>query len=107
MKDFANDPSEDRLREAASNMAASLAKHLALVTCKEPLKGNLTTHIRNALLEAGYGEVARDEVVVLLAGDNWDVASNAIERAAMERAVADVDTSFEASFDARRHWAQV
>ena len=88
-------------------MAASLARHLALVTCKEPLKGNLATHIRTALVEQGFGEVARDDVILLLAGENWDVACTAIERAAMERAVSDVDSSFEASFDARRGWAQL
>ena len=38
-------------------MAQKLAGSLALVTCKEPLKGNLGSHIRHFLSEFGFSEV--------------------------------------------------
>lgn len=38
-------------------MAQKLAGSLALVTCKEPLKSNLTAHIRANLIENGIAEV--------------------------------------------------
>lgn len=39
-------------------MAQKLAGSLALVTCKEPLKSNLATHLRKVLTETGYAEVS-------------------------------------------------
>jgi len=35
-KDFATEPNEETLRQAAHRMAQKLAGSLALVTCKEP-----------------------------------------------------------------------
>jgi CCR4-NOT transcription complex subunit 1 len=56
-KDFATDGSEDRVRKAAHAMVQYLAGNLALVTCKEPLRGNMVTHVRHLLNEQGYTEV--------------------------------------------------
>ncbi|KAF7311634.1 Not1-domain-containing protein [Mycena kentingensis (nom. inval.)] len=101
-KDFATESNEDKLRKAAHLMAQKLAGSLALVTCKEPLKSNMTTHIRQFLLDNGFNDYASDQVIALLVQDNIDVACNAIEKAAMERAVSDVDDAFVASYDVRR-----
>lgn len=38
-------------------MAQKLAGSLALVTCKEPLKSNLATHLRQYLLDHGFADV--------------------------------------------------
>jgi CCR4-NOT transcription complex subunit 1 len=43
----------------------------------------------------------------ILATDNLDVACAAIEKAAMERAVSDVDEGFAASYEARRRHREV
>lgn len=56
-KDFATEPNEDRFRKAAHLMAQRLAGSLALVTCKEPLKSNLATHLRQYLADHGFGDV--------------------------------------------------
>nr|GAT52123.1 Not1-domain-containing protein [Mycena chlorophos] len=101
-KDFATELNEEKLRKAGHLMAQKLAGSLALVTCKEPLKSNMSTHIRQFLLDNGFNEVASDQVVALLVQENLEVACNAIEKAAMERAVSDVDEAFAASFEARR-----
>ncbi|KAK7023882.1 Not1-domain-containing protein [Favolaschia claudopus] len=101
-KDFATEPNEDKLRKAGHLMAQKLAGSLALVTCKEPLKSNMGTHLRQFLAENGFNEMVPDQVVQLLIQDNLDIACAAIEKAAMERAVSDVDESFAASFEARR-----
>jgi CCR4-NOT transcription complex subunit 1 len=39
-------------------MAQTLAGSLALVTCKEPLKSNLASHLRQHLVEHGFNEVS-------------------------------------------------
>ena len=61
-KDFVTEPNEDKLRKAGHLMAQKLAGSLALVTCKEPLKGNLGSHIRHFLSEVGFTEVSQSLV---------------------------------------------
>lgn len=58
-KDFATEPSDDKLRKAGHLMAQKLAGSLALVTCKEPLRSNLGTHLRQHLAEHGFAEVCQ------------------------------------------------
>jgi CCR4-NOT transcription complex subunit 1 len=124
-KDFATEPNEETLRQSAHRMAQKLAGSLALVTCKEPLRSNLSSHMRQFLNEQGFTEVfslvstapsnthvflqqmAPDQVVLLLVQDNIELACRAIEKAAMDRAVADVDENFAASYELRRRHRQV
>ncbi|EPQ58539.1 Not1-domain-containing protein [Gloeophyllum trabeum ATCC 11539] len=102
-KDFVTEPNEEKLRKAGHYMAQKLAGSLALVTCKEPLKSNLTTHIRQFLLEQGFSDqLVTESVVMLLVQDNLDEACHAIEQAAMDRAVADVDEGFATAYELRR-----
>ncbi|KAH7889967.1 Not1-domain-containing protein [Phlebopus sp. FC_14] len=102
-KDFATEPSEDKLRKAGHLMAQKLAGSLALVTCKEPLKSNLGGHLRTSLVDHGFSEqMISEQVLSILVSDNVEVACSAIEKAAMERAVADADEGFAASYEARR-----
>jgi hypothetical protein len=51
--------------------------------------------------------MAPDQVVLLLVQDNIELACRAIEKAAMDRAVADVDENFAASYELRRRHRQV
>ena len=48
------------MRKAGHLMAQRLAGSLALVTCKEPLKSNLATHLRQLLTEQGFADVTYD-----------------------------------------------
>lgn len=48
-----------------------------------------------------------EQVIQIIVTDNLDVACAAIEKAAMERAVSDVDEGFTASYDARRRHREV
>ncbi|KZT74256.1 Not1-domain-containing protein [Daedalea quercina L-15889] len=102
-KDFATEPNEERMRKAGHLMAQKLAGSLALVTCKEPLKTNLTAHIRNFLNESGFSEmVVSEQAVSVLVADNIELACQAIEKAAMDRAVIDVDDGFTTAYETRR-----
>jgi len=58
-KDFAMEADENRMRTAARMMAQKLAGSLALVTCREPLRSNLSSHLRTYLSESGLNEVRR------------------------------------------------
>jgi len=52
-------------------------------------------------------QIVSEQVILLLVQDNLDAACEAIEKAAMERAVADVDEGLSASADARRRHRDV
>ncbi|KAI0822634.1 Not1-domain-containing protein [Trametes gibbosa] len=102
-KDFVTEASEEKMRRAGHLMAQKLAGSLALVTCKEPLKGNLGSHIRHFLAEIGFTEqMVPDQVIFLLVQDNIELACSAIEKAAMDRAVIDVDEGFATAYEVRR-----
>ena len=57
LKDFVTEQSEDKLRQAGRLMSQKLAGSLAQVTCKEPLRGNLASHLRVFLNDVGFTEV--------------------------------------------------
>ncbi|KAL0577902.1 CCR4-NOT core subunit cdc39 [Marasmius crinis-equi] len=102
-KDFATEAHDDKLRKAAHSMAQKLAGSLALVTCKEPLKVSLASNIRTMLMDQGFAEAAQQpNLIEILVSDNLELACAAIEKAAMERAVSDVDEGFAVAYEARR-----
>lgn len=127
VKDFATELNDDRVRKAGHMAAAKLAGSLALVTCKEPLKTNLPIHIRTYLNENGFNEVGtglftpsyptkptlkcqtmiQEQIVLLISQENLDVACEAIEKAAMDRAMGDIDEVLAASMDTRRRHREV
>lgn len=57
-KDFSMEADDNKMRQAGHLMAQKLAGSLALVTCKEPLKSNLATHMRQFLVENGFSEAS-------------------------------------------------
>lgn len=46
IKDFAFDPSQEKVLRAADLIVKNLAGSLALVTCREPLKMSLTNNLK-------------------------------------------------------------
>ena len=71
IKDFAMEGSEERMRDAAHLMVQNLAGSLALVTCKEPLRLSIVTHIRTLLLQHGFTEVCLYRRVLGVALADW------------------------------------
>lgn len=59
-----------------------------------------------ALLTA-LKQTISEQVLAILVQDNVDIACAAIEKAAMERAVTDVDEGFVTSYEARRRYREV
>ena len=52
-KDFATEPNPNRMRQAAHLMVQNLAGSLSAVTCKEPLRVAIGSHLRALLTAAG------------------------------------------------------
>jgi CCR4-NOT transcription complex subunit 1 len=116
VKDFAMESDENKMREAAQLMVANLSGSLALVTCREPLRSSVSTHLRQLLISAATGNSAEstspqlgdalqsfiDQCVSICAADNLDLGCMLIEKAAMEKAVRDIDESLASDLSTRK-----
>ncbi|KAM9882321.1 CCR4-NOT transcription complex subunit [Verticillium dahliae] len=99
-KDFATEPDETRIRTSAINMVKATAGSLALVTSKEPLRGNFTNYLRNLSNDLPQG--LPEGTIIMCVNSNLDLACNIIEKQAEERAVPEIEEMIETELDARR-----
>jgi CCR4-NOT transcription complex subunit 1 len=109
-KDFAMESDEAKMRKAGQLMVANLAGSLALVTCREPLRASVSTHLRQ-LLTSNLGRTDKlgeqeqnviEQCVQICATDNIELGCMLIEKAATEKAVRDVDEALSAAMNTRR-----
>ncbi|XP_077235419.1 transcription regulator [Tasmannia lanceolata] len=91
LKDFAMESDENRIYNAAHLMVASLADSLAHVTCKEPLRVAMSTHLRSLLQSLSVASEFLDQAVQLVTNDNLDLGCALIEKAAVEKALQSID----------------
>ncbi|KAI2793162.1 hypothetical protein POX_b03212 [Penicillium oxalicum] len=100
-KDFATEPDEEKVRQAAGIMVRQLAGSLALVTCKEPLKVSMTNYIR--VIQQEYSDQPMPEGLVLMCvNDNLDAACGIVEKAAEEKSLPEIEKVIEPQLEARR-----
>ncbi|XP_019056501.1 PREDICTED: CCR4-NOT transcription complex subunit 1-like [Tarenaya hassleriana] len=91
LKDYALEPDETRIYNAAHLMVASLAGSLAHVTCKEPLRISISSHLLNTLQGLNISNEVLEQIVQLVTNDNLDLGCAAIEQAATEKAIQTID----------------
>ena len=110
VKDFAMESDETKMRKAGQLMVANLAGSLALVTCREPLRSSVSTHLRQ-LLTSNLGRSDKlneqeqnviEQCVQICATDNLELGCMLIEKAATEKAVRDVDEALATAINTRR-----
>ena len=101
LKDFANEYDDSKIKKAAISMVQNLAGNLALVTCKEPLRINITTHLMTALQGNEMPNVIED-VVQHLTNDNLDMACRIIEKATIEKATISLNESLSVALANRK-----
>lgn len=109
-KDFAMESDENKMRKAGQLMVANLAGSLALVTCREPLRSSVSTHLRQLLIGNAPSiekltepeQNVIEQCVQICATDNLELGCMLIEKAATEKAVRDVDEALAQSLNARR-----
>ncbi|XP_057532309.1 uncharacterized protein LOC130810318 isoform X1 [Amaranthus tricolor] len=101
-KDYALESEEVRIYNAAHLMVASLAGSLAHVTCKEPLRGSISSQLRNMLQGVTIGSDILEQYVQLVTNDNLDLGCAMIEQAATEKAVQTVDGEISQQLSLRR-----
>ncbi|CAG8523976.1 14374_t:CDS:10, partial [Acaulospora morrowiae] len=103
VKDFAMEPNEEKMRNAAHLMVQNLAGSLALVTCKEPLRLSMVNHLKNLLFQNGYNEQnISEQAILMIVADNLELACSYIEKAAMDKALPEIDESLASSFSNRK-----
>ena len=94
---------DTRLATAAHLMVQNLAGSLALVTCKDPLRMSMITHMRTVLLQNGFTEAnLPEQAIVLIASDNLELACSVVEKVAMDKATLEVDDALAAAYAQRR-----
>ncbi len=102
-KDFAMEGDEEKMRTSAHQMAQNLAGSLALVTCKEPLRISMVQNARTLLLSNGFTEqTLPEQALVVIMQENLDLACSVIEKAAMDKAVPEVDEGLTNAYSSRR-----
>lgn len=110
LKDFAMESDEVKMRKAGQLMVANLAGNLALVTCREPLRSSVSTHLRQ-LLTSSLGRSDKpseqeqnviEQSVQICATDNLEFGCMLIEKAATEKAIREVDDALATALTARR-----
>lgn len=102
IKDYALESDESRIYNAAHLMVASLAGSLAHVTCKEPLRGSISSQLRNMLQGVNIGSEILEQYVQLVTNDNLDLGCAIIEQAATEKAVQSIDGEISQQLSLRR-----
>lgn len=106
-KDFSMESDEDKMRRAARQMAQSLAGSLAQVTCKEPLRLSMFNNAKQLLLSNGFTEQTLPEQALLLViGDNLELACSVVERVAMAKAIPEIDEGLASAYASRREHRQ-
>ncbi|KLJ11442.1 hypothetical protein EMPG_09747 [Blastomyces silverae] len=101
LKDFAMEPDEEKVRQAAGTMVRALAGSLALVTCKEPLKMSMTNYIR--VIQQEFSDQPMPEGLILMCvNDNLDAACGIVEKAAEEKSISEIEKVIESQLEARR-----
>lgn len=109
-KDFSMEGDESKVRKAGQLMVSNLAGNLALVTCREPLRSSVSTHLRQ-LFTTNLGRNEKlseqdqnviEQCVQMCATDNLELGCMLIEKATTEKAARDVEEALASAVNARR-----
>lgn len=103
LKDYATEGNENQLRKGAHVMVSQMASSLALVNCREPLRNAIDLKLRSLLLEASVAAATVDQVVNVVASENLELGCALVEKAAVEKAIRDMDSILTTAYSARRN----
>ncbi|KAI9268000.1 CCR4-Not complex component, Not1-domain-containing protein [Phascolomyces articulosus] len=102
-KDFALDPDEEKMREAAHMMVSGLASGFAIVTCKESLKPTLVSGLLAVFVHHGIADALAEQAALVTAADNMELACVVVERVTIHKAKTQVDRALMESYTTRRN----
>ncbi|WVZ55056.1 hypothetical protein U9M48_005770 [Paspalum notatum var. saurae] len=102
LKDYALESDNNTITHSAHLMVVTLAGSLAHVTCKEPLRGALYSHLRNLIQNLMSGSETIEQLIHMLVNDNLDLGCAFIESVAARQAVDVIDGEIAQSFSQQR-----
>jgi len=103
LKDFAMEPDEQKMRNAANIMVQNLASHLALVACKDPLRLTIGNYLRT-FLQGHSSDHAIIEQAVQAVCDEANVSAlcTFFENASSEKAKREIDEELSPAYITRK-----
>ncbi|XP_076895425.1 uncharacterized protein LOC143548041 [Bidens hawaiensis] len=85
LKDYINEPDEDSIYNASTFMVTSLAGSLSYITCQEPLRNLMSTHLRNAGQGLNFASELLEDTMKRVVDENLHLGCASIERDATEK----------------------
>lgn len=102
-KDFALEADETRMRKAAHFMVRNLTAGMAMITCRDQLCNLIQTHIKSAFTTSiSPHPPALNELAEQIANDNCELACVFIQKAAIEKAMPEIEKRLAADFEMRK-----
>ncbi len=91
LKDFAFEPDEKKLFDGAKAMITNLTWNLALVTCREPLRVEITEHLDHLMsIQTDFEEPLRKNLKDALANLNLDLACSIVKKIVIENSIEEI-----------------
>lgn len=110
-KDFALDPEEARMRQAAHHMVRNLTAGMAMITCREPLIPSISNNFKTSCLTAINGGTQQQKDMIeqasgVIAQENVELACCFIQKCAVEKAIPEMDRRLATEIELRKHARQ-
>uniref|UniRef100_R7W1Y5 CCR4-NOT transcription complex subunit 1 n=1 Tax=Aegilops tauschii TaxID=37682 RepID=R7W1Y5_AEGTA len=102
LKDYATESDYSAANRSARLMVGTLAGSLAHVTCKEPLRVALLSHLRSLTQNLASNSETLEQIVQILINDNLDLGCASIESVAARKAVDSIEGEITQSFSQQR-----
>jgi CCR4-NOT transcription complex subunit 1 len=107
-KDFALDPDESRMRVGAHHLVRFMTAGMALITCHEPVLISINGQLKTAFITALGGASATQKELIehaaqVLAQDNAELATAFLQKAAVEKAIPEIDKHLNNDYELRKH----
>ncbi|XP_062209520.1 uncharacterized protein LOC133911335 isoform X2 [Phragmites australis] len=107
LKDYALESDNNTITRSAHLMVGTLAGSLAHVTCKEPLRVALSSHLLNLIQNLMSGSETIEQLIHILINDNLDLGCAIIESVATRQAVEMIDGEIPQLFSQQRKKREV
>lgn len=103
-KDFALDPDETNMRQAAHYMTRNLAAGMAMITCKDQLITAIQSNVKTAFM-AIMTPAQKDQIEMaanMIANDNVELVCAFIQKWAIEKAIPEIDKALFSEYEHRK-----
>ena len=92
LKDFCTEPDEKKLLMGAEAMITNLTWNLALVTCREPLRVQITDHLENLLgIQTDLDEATKKMLRERLGNQNLELACSIVKKIVIDNALEEIN----------------